>query len=86
MWQDDTVIIPKKSSWFAGYDSYHRLVELRDSLDYKEDYIGMKTLDEAGKLYFYSGPGEHMEIHTSWVDDYLIPLMDDSLTPPPSEY
>ena len=35
MWTEDMVIIPRESSWMAGYDSYHRLVEMRDSVDYK---------------------------------------------------
>lgn len=86
MWQDDTTIIPRESSWYAGYDGHHKLIELRDSVDYEMDFVGMRSLDEAGKLWFYSGPGDHMHLETSYVDDYLIPMLDGSMTPPASEY
>jgi len=46
----------------------------------------MRTLDEAGKLWFYSGPGEHMYLTSEYVYTYLLPMLDDSLTPLASEY
>ena len=46
----------------------------------------MKTLDESGRLYFYSGPGDHMHKEDYFIDDYLIPFMDNDVPNPPSEY
>ena len=85
MWTEDRTIIPRESSWFASWDSYRRLVMLRDSIDYKDDYIGLRTLDEAGKLFFYSGPGDHMHLTDSMINDQLVPLLLGQ-TPAPSVY
>lgn len=76
MWTEDMVIIPRESSWYAGYDGHHNLIEMRDSVDYQYDFTGLRTLDQAGKLWFYSGPGDHMHLQTDFVDDYLIPILD----------
>jgi palmitoyl-protein thioesterase len=57
MWENDSIIIPRESAWFANWDSYHRLKYLRDSIGYQEDYVGMQTLDKAGKLWFYKNAG-----------------------------
>jgi palmitoyl-protein thioesterase len=75
MWEDDTIIYPIKSSWFGAFDPYHRVEELRDQIGYKKDYIGMKTLDEADKLWFYSGPGDHMSGYDKYIPEFLLPLL-----------
>jgi palmitoyl-protein thioesterase len=36
------------------------VVELRDSQAYKEDWLGLKTLDSAKKIDFLQFPGEHI--------------------------
>ena len=59
-WNDDRVVHPKESEWFGYYNEYHETINLRDSPDYVNDLIGLRTLDEAGKLYFYSNAGDHM--------------------------
>ena len=56
---------------------------VRESEVYKKDTIGLKTLDEAGKLFFYHGPGFHMHLDPIYINDYLIPLLLDE-TPSPS--
>jgi len=75
MWEDDTIIGPRESSWFGFYDKFYRKKGLRDSLDYVHDFIGMRTLDEAGKLWFYSGPGEHMSNCGEYCPQYVIPML-----------
>jgi palmitoyl-protein thioesterase len=75
MWTGDLVVIPRESSWFASYDSYHRMKFLRESIGYEEDYVGMRTLDEAGKLWFYSDEGQHISHPEEYVSKYLIPFL-----------
>jgi len=75
MWNDDTQIQPKESSWFWQYDSQGSLVKLRDSDVYKEDRIGLKKLDEAGGLWFYHGNGAHMDLEDEYIDKYLVPFL-----------
>jgi len=50
--QNDTVVYPKESEWFGSYDVGNTEITLmEDSIVYKEDTIGLKTLDEQNKLY-----------------------------------
>ena len=44
---------------------------------YKEDWIGLKTLDEAGKVKYVNVSGGHLDISTSDVKKYIIPNLQD---------
>jgi palmitoyl-protein thioesterase len=83
MWDDDEVVHPKESEWFGIYNQFREIVPLRHTELYKNDTIGLKTLDEQGKLFFYHGPGLHMHLAYRFIDDYLVPLLLDE-TPSPS--
>ena len=39
---------------------------------YKEDWLGLKTLDEEGKLVFLEQPGHHMEHHEDWFTQNIV--------------
>ncbi|KAG5990203.1 hypothetical protein E4U52_004858 [Claviceps spartinae] len=63
MFENDTVSIPKESAWFGeDISSEGRAIGLRDRAMYKEDWLGLRVLDERGGLKFRSVPGEHMQI------------------------
>jgi len=63
VFHDDKTVIPKESGWFAEVNVTAKSVtELRDRPIYKEDWIGLKKLDEKGGLEFVSLPGEHMRL------------------------
>lgn len=76
MFEDDETVVPKESSWFAeviededddgddnGKDGKNRTVTLlRDRRIYKEDWLGLKTLDDAGKIEFLTTPGAHVRL------------------------
>ncbi|KAL5117809.1 hypothetical protein ACEQ8H_004283 [Pleosporales sp. CAS-2024a] len=60
---DDTTVIPKESGWFAytnGSDG--RVTHLRDRDIYKQDWIGLKALDQKGGLHFETTEGGHMQL------------------------
>lgn len=61
MFEDDTVVIPKRTSWFEEVNGTE-IVPLRERELYKEDWLGLKRLDKKGGLHFRSITGEHMEI------------------------
>lgn len=44
---------------------------------YTEDWIGLKTLDEAGKVKFISVTGSHLEISRSDMKKYIVPYLKD---------
>ena len=59
--KDDNVIVPKESSWFMFYDeSGKNIVPLEESEFYKKDFIGLRKLNEEGKLSFAEFRDEHV--------------------------
>ncbi|TGZ76767.1 alpha/beta-hydrolase [Ascodesmis nigricans] len=74
MWRDDETVVPKESAWFADVyedddeeegddgEGKRRVVWLNQTQGYKDDWIGMRTLDEEGRLEFLEVEGGHMEI------------------------
>eukprot|EP01124_Arcella_intermedia_P031595 TRINITY_DN7179_c0_g1_i1.p1 TRINITY_DN7179_c0_g1~~TRINITY_DN7179_c0_g1_i1.p1 ORF type:complete len:297 (-),score=46.37 TRINITY_DN7179_c0_g1_i1:63-866(-) len=72
--EDDTVVVPKESSWFGFYadDSESVLVPMNQTRLYLEDRIGLRTLDATGRLKFDATPGEHMQFKLSWFNEHVI--------------
>jgi palmitoyl-protein thioesterase len=63
MFEDDVTVIPKESGWFAQVNATSEEVTwLKDRTIYKEDWIGLKKLDEKGGLRFDTMPGGHMTL------------------------
>ena len=61
--ENDTTVIPKETGWFAEVNTTTEHVTLlKDRPIYKEDWVGLKTLDEKGSLVFETLPGGHMQI------------------------
>ena len=62
MAQDDTMVHPKESEQFGYFKDGSRteLVAMRDAAWYKDDWFGLKALDEAKKIDFHSTPGNHL--------------------------
>jgi len=64
----DTMVQPIESEWFGYYKpgSDTQVIPLQETQLYKEDWIGMKTLDEANKLAFLSVDGDHLQFSEPW--------------------
>lgn len=63
MFRDDTIVHPKESAWFAEVDVASGVVTpLRERAIYKEDWLGLKGLDEKGALEFGTLSGDHMQL------------------------
>merc|ERR1711892_168955 len=76
-WRDDTTIIPRESSHFEFYHhgQDQLIMPLGDSPIYREDWIGLKTLDDATRLHFYTIPGDHMALNQSWIAETIVPFL-----------
>jgi len=48
---------------------------IEDSTFYKEDYIGLRSLIEAGKVEYVSIVGDHLEFSEADIDNYFIPFL-----------
>lgn len=63
MFKDDKTVVPKQSAWFAELNSTIKaVIKLQDRKIYKEDWIGLRWLDERKRLEFLTTPGEHMQL------------------------
>jgi len=90
---NDTIVVPRDSAWFGAYadgatpGGGGRVVEMRDSRAYAEDWIGLKTLDESGRLVMFDCPGEHMHFADEWFEEHVIDphLRDDAPPSAPGE-
>eukprot|EP01024_Parvocaulis_polyphysoides_P010022 TRINITY_DN13294_c0_g1_i2.p1 TRINITY_DN13294_c0_g1~~TRINITY_DN13294_c0_g1_i2.p1 ORF type:complete len:217 (-),score=8.89 TRINITY_DN13294_c0_g1_i2:102-752(-) len=57
---NDTMVVPKESAWF-GYYNGSELLTLFEQPIYKEDWIGLKQLNEKNSLVFIEKLGNHRQ-------------------------
>ncbi|EZF10765.1 hypothetical protein H112_07974 [Trichophyton rubrum D6] len=63
MFKDDTTVIPKESAFFTEVNATSgEHTKLQDRPMYKEDWLGLKVLDEQSRLEFLTIPGRHMQL------------------------
>ncbi|CAH1774935.1 unnamed protein product, partial [Owenia fusiformis] len=71
---EDTVVEPKESEWFGFYKpgQAKEKYTLQESPLYKEDWLGLKAMNEAGKLHFLGTVGDHMQVNETWFIQNII--------------
>ncbi|OKL63294.1 hypothetical protein UA08_01710 [Talaromyces atroroseus] len=91
MFANDTVAVPKESAWFAEVNQLSgEITTLRERSLYTEDWLGLRALDEQGKLDFETIPGQHMELTDKLLTDVFteyfgpVEVPDDVAALPPS--
>ncbi|XP_010524433.1 PREDICTED: palmitoyl-protein thioesterase 1-like isoform X2 [Tarenaya hassleriana] len=79
MFDHDTILIPKETSWFGYYPdgSFQTVLPPQKTKLYTEDWIGLRMLDEAGKVKFINVPGNHLQISHSDMKKYIVPYLGD---------
>merc|ERR1711862_273762 len=72
--KQDSMVEPRESSHFEYYapGQAQEILPLRESPIYVEDRIGLKALDEAGKLHFMDVEGDHLQFSRQWFIDNII--------------
>ncbi|PKI41531.1 hypothetical protein CRG98_038042 [Punica granatum] len=78
MFEHDTVLIPKETAWFGYYPdgAFKPIVPPNQTQLYTEDWIGLRTLDEAGKVKFISVSGNHLGISKRDMKTYVVPYLE----------
>ena len=80
----DTIVIPKQSPWFNFYNftgdgSDSQVIDMKDTPGYKGDWIGLKTLNEAGKIDRVAFPCKHQDLPRAvckpYYTKYVKPLL-----------
>jgi palmitoyl-protein thioesterase len=64
-------VVPRDSSWFSWFNGTH-LVPLVEQPLYLEDWLGLKELDDSGRLVFAEVEGEHMQFSFDWFEAEII--------------
>lgn len=70
----DSMVEPRESSHFEFYTPGQAdvILPLRESPLYTEDRIGLRALDEAGRLVFMAVEGNHLEFSRQWFIDEIV--------------
>jgi len=77
--EKDTMIYPNDGEWWGAFaaDGKTKLA-MNQTEWYTKDLFGLKTADEAGKIFFNSTTGNHLQFTNAqlfaWVDQYFIPV------------
>ena len=71
---EDKMVEPKESEWFGYYKPGQDkdLFTLQESTLYSEDWLGLKEMDEEGKLHFLEAAGDHLQIDVDWFKENVI--------------
>jgi len=81
----DTIVIPQTSPWFQFYEwgSDSKVSNWQNTEQYTENWLGLKTLYEQGRLEHQSVPCPHQDIPRAscrpWYDKYTRPLLNNTM-------
>ncbi|KAK9716328.1 hypothetical protein RND81_06G225700 [Saponaria officinalis] len=77
MSEQDTVLVPKETAWFGYYPdgAFSPVLPVQETKLYTEDWIGLKILDEAGRVKFVSVAGNHLRISDEDMKKYMVPYL-----------
>ncbi|MEW5302636.1 MAG: hypothetical protein WDW38_008045 [Sanguina aurantia] len=68
---DDATVVPRDSAWFYFHDG-KELLTLEEQAIYREDWIGLRTLDESHRLVLAEAPGAHMHFTMDWFEEHIV--------------
>ncbi|KAL3679823.1 hypothetical protein R1sor_022779 [Riccia sorocarpa] len=71
------VLYPTDTAWFGFYapNDFRKVLPAEETDLYKEDWIGLKALNEAGKVAFLSVPGGHLAISVEEIQELVVPFL-----------
>jgi len=74
MYDDDTTIIPKESAHFGfcALEQDTEVVDIEYLPLYKEDWLGLASLDNQQKLHKLHLSGDHMDFDWSWFKENIV--------------
>ncbi|XP_063168453.1 palmitoyl-protein thioesterase 1 [Candoia aspera] len=74
---NDTMVDPPASEWFGYYRSGQtkEILPLQNTTLYTEDRLGLKEMDQAGKLVFLAAEGDHLQFSKEWFFKNIVPFL-----------
>ncbi|XP_076890453.1 uncharacterized protein LOC143541532 [Bidens hawaiensis] len=78
----DPVLVPKETSWFGYFPdgALDPILPPQETKLYIEDWIGLRMLDEAGRVKFVNVTGEHLDITKQDMMEHIVPYLSDKNT------
>mmetsp|Transcript_31411 Transcript_31411/g.101554 ORF Transcript_31411/g.101554 Transcript_31411/m.101554 type:complete len:340 (-) Transcript_31411:290-1309(-) len=76
---NDSFVVPRQSTTHGYWAWGHKgvVVPMRQTPEYREDRLGLRSLDESGRLRMFGFQGDHLEFNASfWVGAVLAQLQD----------
>jgi len=82
--KEDSMVYPREGEHWGCYDTdFKTLLTMNETRWYKEDLFGLQTVDKAGKIFFDTTEGNHLQFTEKqlfgWVDKHFIPTNDDGV-------
>jgi palmitoyl-protein thioesterase len=74
----DTMVFPNEGEHWGHFEDggFHKVLTMRETDWYKKDLFGLKTVDEAGKIFFNTTAGNHLQFSreelAGWVSGYFV--------------
>ncbi|XP_047306570.1 palmitoyl-protein thioesterase 1-like [Impatiens glandulifera] len=78
MFDDEEVLVPKETSWFGYFadGSLTKVLPVQETALYKEDWIGLRSLDEAGRVKYINVSGGHLDVSNMDMKKYIVPYLE----------
>ncbi|XP_022158124.1 palmitoyl-protein thioesterase 1-like, partial [Momordica charantia] len=80
--EEDSLLTPRETAWFGYYrdgSTDRQVVPATETNLYKEDWIGLKRLNESGKVITRKVPGDHANLPDESMSNFVVPyLVDDA--------
>jgi len=84
----DTVVQPAQSAWHTYWhwnDAWRSSVmPLNETEGYRNDSLGLKTLQERGDLILNHFEGDHLKYNMTWWNQTILPMFDNQLVEAPT--
>ncbi|KAI7840948.1 hypothetical protein COHA_005378 [Chlorella ohadii] len=71
LFEDDDMVVPRESSHFGFYNG-SRLLAMEETELYQQDWIGLRQLQESGRLELARCPGRHMQFSLEWFAQHVV--------------
>ncbi|CDW83133.1 palmitoyl-protein thioesterase 1-like [Stylonychia lemnae] len=75
MFSEDTMIYPKETAWFWQLQADGTVLPVNQTSFYKNDLIGLRALDEAGKTQYVEFEGNHLQFTNEQIRDVIAPVL-----------
>jgi len=70
----DTMVVPRESEWFGFYNAGQTktLYNMTESPLYTKDLLGLKELNESGRVTLLESPGDHLQFTEEWFEANIL--------------